>query len=74
MPTPRRFPKPWTIVEHDSSFEITDANGFPLGYVYFEDDFKRNWASIKGKLTKAEARPIARAFVRLPELLTLEKR
>lgn len=73
MPAPRRFPKPWTVVENTESFEVQDANGYPLAYLYFEDDFKRNWAVIKGRLTKDEARRIANAIARLPELLTLEK-
>lgn len=73
MPAPRRFPKPWTVLENPESFVIQDANGFPLAYLYFEDDFKRNWASIKGRLTKDEARRIANGFARLPDLLMLEK-
>lgn len=73
MPAPRRFPKPWKVIENAESFEVTDANDLPLAYLYFEDDFKRNWAAIKGRLTKDEARRIAYAIARLPELLTLEK-
>jgi hypothetical protein len=73
MPAPRRFPKPWTVIENHESFEVQDATGFPLAYLYFEDDFKRNWAVIKGRLTKDEARRIAYAIARLPELLMLEK-
>jgi len=73
MPAPRRFPKPWKVIENPGSFVVQDATDFPLVYLYFEDDFKRNWAVIGGRLTKDEARRIAHAIARLPELLTLEK-
>lgn len=55
----RRFQKPWVLIENAESFEITDANGFPLAYLYYDDDPSRNWASIRGKLTKDEARGVA---------------
>lgn len=70
---PRRFPKPWSVVEHQESFTVTDATGFPITYLYFEDDFKRNWATIGGRMQKDEARRIAHAIARLPDLLALEK-
>lgn len=73
MPAPRRFPKPWTIRENPESYIVQDATGFPIAYLYFEDDFKRNWAMPEGRLTKDEARRIAHGIARLPELLTLEK-
>lgn len=73
MPAPRRFPKPWKVIEKAESFVVQDANDLPLAYLYFEDDFKRNWAVIGGVLTKDEARRIANGFARLPELLSLEK-
>lgn len=74
MPSaPRRFRRPWTVIENAESFVVQDANGFPLSYHYFEDDEKRNWAVIGGRLTKDEARRIANAVARLPDLLTIEK-
>lgn len=73
MPAPRRFPKPWKVVENEESFVVKDANDFPLAYLYVEDDVKRNWAIIGGRLTKDEARRIANAIARLPDLLTIEK-
>jgi hypothetical protein len=34
----RRFPPPWSIVEHPESFAITGAAGQALAFVYFEDE------------------------------------
>jgi hypothetical protein len=73
MKEPRRLTPPWRVVEHEGSFVVQDANGLPLGYVYFEDDFKRNWAIIGGRLTKDEARRVANGFARLPELILKER-
>jgi hypothetical protein len=36
--TDRRFPPPWSVVEHPESFVVTDAKGQALAYVYFEDE------------------------------------
>jgi hypothetical protein len=38
MPSPRRFPPPWSIEERTESFIVKDATGQPLTYVYFEDE------------------------------------
>jgi hypothetical protein len=73
MPEQRRFPKPWKVVENEESFEVQAANDFPMVYLYFADDFKRNWAFNRGRPTKDEARRIANAIARLPELLLIEK-
>jgi hypothetical protein len=37
MQPPRRLPPPWTVVENTESFEVRDANGQNLAYIYFED-------------------------------------
>jgi hypothetical protein len=34
---PRRLPAPWRIIEHTESFEVQDAVGHKIAYVYFED-------------------------------------
>ena len=39
MPSPRRFPPPWSIEElNDACFIVSDANGQKLGYFYFEEE------------------------------------
>jgi hypothetical protein len=63
----RRFPPPWSIVEHPESFTITDATGQALAYVYFEDEKGRR--KTMNQLTRGEARRIAANIARLPELL-----
>ena len=65
MPSPRRFPPPWSIEElNDACFIVRDSNGQQLAYVYFEPG-RRSAAKL---LTKDEARRIAANIAKLPEL------
>jgi hypothetical protein len=68
----RRFPAPWTYEDRGEAFIVRDANGWPIAYVYFEDDEKRR--DMTKRVTREEARRIAAAIARLPELLTAERR
>ena len=67
MPSPRRFPPPWSIEERQESFIVKDANGQQLAYLYFEDEPQRQM-SMK-RLSRDEARRIAANIAKLPELL-----
>ena len=55
--SPRRFPSPWSIEEHNQAcFIVKDADGQALAYVYFEDEAGRRSAA--KLLTRDEARRI----------------
>lgn len=68
---PRRFPPPWTIVEHSESFAVHDAKGRPIVYAYFADDPDR--ADLMGRMTREEARRIVVNVMRLPDMLSASK-
>jgi len=63
MPSPRRFPPPWTIEELDAAFVVKDASGQKLGYFYFEEESGRRSAA--KLLTKGEARRTAANFAQV---------
>lgn len=73
MPAPprRRFRRPWQIEEHPESFVIQSADGFPIVYIYFEDEPVRQ--NTLKRMSKDEARRVAANVVRLPELIEIEK-
>jgi hypothetical protein len=65
-PAPRRFPAPWRMVEVSGGYMIQTADGRTLVHVYGRDGVQ---SALPDMLTKDEARRIAAAIVRLPELL-----
>jgi hypothetical protein len=65
----RRFPPPWRVEQAGADcYEIRDANGSRLATVHCRDDLQK-WSFGHRHLTSDEARRIANAIARLPELL-----
>ena len=66
----RRFPAPWTMEEYEDSFQVRDASGFYICAVVHREDLHRtNYQYANNFLSRDEARRIAKAISRLPELL-----
>jgi len=65
--TSRRFPPPWTVIEHAESFWVQDASGQTVGWFYFRHN--EETARQAKVLTRDEARRMAVNFARLPEML-----
>jgi hypothetical protein len=64
-----RFSPPWRVEQAGADcYEIRDANGFRLATVHCRDDLQK-WSFGHSHLTSDEARRIANAIARLPELL-----
>jgi arginine utilization protein RocB len=68
---PRRLLRPWSVVEHQESFEVRTANGLTISFCYFDDDRSRR--EMTQRLTKDEARRAAANIAKLPELLRMAK-
>ena len=66
----RRFPAPWSIEEDEHGFRVKDASGFFIcGIAHREDLHQRRNQYANNFLSREEARRIAQAISRLPELL-----
>jgi hypothetical protein len=68
----RRFPPPWSVDDPDTKLRqdyyiVRDANGYPVAYVYFEDEPGRRSAA--HLMARDEARRIAVNIAKLPKLL-----
>lgn len=65
------FAHPWKLVEHDESFEVQDAAGVHLAYVYYSDDPNRR--NFMGRLSKYDVHRMATQIMRLPKLVRIAK-
>ena len=66
----RRFPPPWTYEEGEDAYRVKDGNGFLIAVVLHRQDLhSRGYQYANGSLTGDEARKIAKAISRLPDLL-----
>ena len=63
---PRRFSPPWRVIELEEMFQIEDATGFSLAYVYFSDDTERR--AVTAYMSREEAQRIAINIAALPDL------
>ncbi len=73
MPSPprRRFRRPWKVEERKESFIVRTADGYPICYLYHEEEPTRRDAT--KRLSWDEARRIANRIAKLPELIEIEK-
>lgn len=69
IPPRRRFPAPWRVETIEGGFVVKDASGFTLSYVYTPSNYADLGTAAAGHLAPDEARRIANAIARLPELL-----
>ena len=67
MPSPRRFPPPWSAEVQPNYYVVRDADGQQIAYIYYSNDLDRRSAA--KLLTKNEARRIAANVAKLPDLL-----
>lgn len=74
VPPRRRFPAPWREERIEGGYIVRDATGFPLGYFYSPSNYAELGTAATGHLSPDDARRMARAFARLPELLEAEKK
>lgn len=61
-----KFPPPWRVRETPGGYGVEDSTGRNLLHVYGDEGLRR---SVMGLLTRAEARSIAMAIARLPNLM-----
>jgi len=66
MPSPRRFPPPWTVEDVGGSFVVKASNDRPLVFIYYREAVGRR--SLARLLTRDAARRIAAGIAKLPEL------
>ncbi|MDE5446685.1 hypothetical protein GWG65_36080 [Bradyrhizobium sp. CSA207] len=66
----RRFPAPWTVVEEEECFRVKDGNGFTVCCILHREDLHAwGYQYANEFLSRDEARRIAKAISRLPDLL-----
>ena len=68
----QKFPQPWRVREVDAGFAVEDATGRNLAWVYGFEGLRRT--VLNDALTRTEARSVAKAIARLPELVEAVER
>ena len=69
VPEPRRLRPPWSVEDRANCFVVKDRADQELAYIYYEDDPRRR--SIVKLLSRDEARSVAAAIAKLPEMVSL---
>ena len=64
----RRFPPPWRVEQTPGGFAVYDANRTRLAWTCGRDD-RQQYVSDDQHMTTDEARRIALAIARIPELM-----
>jgi hypothetical protein len=64
----RRFPSPWRVETIPGGFAVSDANCVRVAYIYARDDLVKHTDG-GSHLSTDEARRIASAVAKLPELM-----
>ena len=65
----RRFPAPWSVRELPGGWQVIDAQGTPLAWVYARDDLL-HLVGNESHLSTEEARRVAANIAKLPSLLS----
>lgn len=63
----RRLPAPWRAVQIPGGYVIEDSSGQKLAYVYAKSEIEGG--TVSGYLTWDEARRVAGAIAKLPEMI-----
>jgi hypothetical protein len=63
----RHFQPPWLVEDLTSCFVVKARNGQELAFIYYEEDPRRR--SIVKLLNREEARRIAAAIAKLPDMV-----
>ena len=57
MPSPRRFPAPWTVEDLDTCYLVRDHDGQQLAYVYYEEESGRRSAAKCSRRMRQDGEP-----------------
>lgn len=65
MDTVERLPAPWAVIPHSESFEVRDATGRTLAFLYFEDETARRMTL--RRLPSEAAQSLASRIASIPD-------
>ena len=59
-----KLTRPWTIIEHQESFEIQSSSGISVAYVYFDEGDPIRQA-VRKRMDRASALAVAKAIAKI---------